>query len=166
MHREVLRLTRAYESKGILVDANLFLLLAVGLVDRALIQRCKRTKQYSPQEFDLLSRYLAQFKQRVTTPNVLTEVSNLAGCLSGNQKDRTFAAFSRIIANLREEYLPSGDLARQSEFLRFGLTDAAVISVAKGRFLLLTDDFCLAQYYSSKGGDVINFNHLRALAWS
>ena len=46
-------------------------------------------------------------------------------------------------------------------FPRFGLTDTAILLAAKGKYLVLTDDFPLAQYLQTEAIDVINFNHVR-----
>ena len=46
-------------------------------------------------------------------------------------------------------------------FPRFGLTDTAILRAARREYLVLTDDFRLAQYLGSRNIDVINFNHLR-----
>lgn len=46
--------------------------------------------------------------------------------------------------------------------MRFGLTDAAILAVALGGYLVLTDDFRLAGYMESRALPVLNFTHLRA----
>lgn len=165
MMPEVARLTVAYESKGVFVDTNLFLLLLVGSADRNLIMSFKRTRQYVPEDFDLLVDFLSRFRLLVTTPSVLTEVSNLAGQLGEASRAPVFLKFSAIIARHLKEFRESKVIAEQRGFVRFGLTDASIVSIVKDRFLLLTDDFRLAQYYAHTGGDVINFNHIRVLAW-
>jgi hypothetical protein len=38
--------------------------------------------------------------------------------------------------------------------------------LVKNRYLLLTDDFRLSQYFASAGGDAINFNHIRTASWN
>ncbi len=46
-------------------------------------------------------------------------------------------------------------------FPKFGLTDTGIVHSARGRFLVLTDDFRLAGYLQRQGIDVVNFNYLR-----
>ncbi len=40
--------------RSALLDTNLFLLLIVGLYDKKLIEKHKRTKAFTPEDFDLL----------------------------------------------------------------------------------------------------------------
>ena len=49
--------------RQIVIDANLLVLLVVGLTDRALIAKHKRTKTFEPEDFDLLTRLLAGYDQ-------------------------------------------------------------------------------------------------------
>ena len=49
------------------------------------------------------------------------------------------------------------------EFVRFGLTDAGVIYLTRGKYLVPTiSDW---QYLQSTGVDTINFNHIRFAYW-
>jgi hypothetical protein len=157
-------LTTRYSSRGVFVDTNLLLLLFVGNLDPRLILTCKRTRSFSEDDYRTLCRYLSHFKRRITTPNVLTEVSNLASALGDNS--RFFeSVFSPALDVLSEEYVPSRNLSESKTLAKFGLTDAGILKLAKGKFLLLTEDFALAQYFESIGGHAINFNHIRPLGW-
>lgn len=156
-----------YSKAGILVDTNILLLRFVGSVDRRLIERFKRTRDrgFEASDYELLTNFLALFESRiVTTPHILTEVSNLAGQL-GQQKQRFFAYFAKGISQLIEHCEPSKNLAQVESFAKFGLTDTAIIDLVKGQFLVLTEDFRLSNYLSKQGVDVINFNHLRLASW-
>jgi hypothetical protein len=105
--------------------------------------------------------YLRNFGSLVTTPNVLTEVSNLASGLGGQCQKFFETVFRKAISVLRECYVPSNSVANASHFPKLGQTDSAILSLVKGKYLLLTDDFRLAQYFQKIGGDVVNFNHIR-----
>jgi len=150
-----------YKGKGLLIDTNLLLLLFVGLHSPKGIQRFKRTSQFAPEDFKRLVRVIRLFRHVVTTPSVLTEVSNLLGQLPEVLRLPNFQGFSLVIQDFQEHYLPSRELAQKPSFPRFGLTDAGIVEIANGRFLVLTDDFRLAGYLARRGIDVINFNHLR-----
>jgi len=151
----------AYKAKGLLIDTNLLLLFLVGLHNRKSIQRFKRTSQFIPEDFDCLVGVINLFKQVVTTPSVLTEVSNLLGQLPDGIRLSVFQRFSLGIQNFMEHFTPSLELAQDPCFPKFGLTDAGIVRSAKGKFLVLTDDFRLAGYLEHQGIDVVNFNHLR-----
>jgi hypothetical protein len=159
-------LVERYASRGVLVDSNLLLLLLVGGYDRRLVGRFKRTKQFAPEDYDTLCDSLDVFKCRVTTPNILTEVSNLANGLGPNAEDFFSSTFrNAAVTVLDEHYVPSNKAANCEEIGKFGLTDCAIMSLVKGKYLLLTEDFPLSQYLRSRGGDVVNFNHIRTMNW-
>ena len=133
----------------------------MGLYSRKGIEGFKRTRQFTSEDFDCLARVLQLFKHVVTTPNILTEVSNLLGQLPQGIRRPVFQIVSRVIQAFYEEFTLSRDLAQESCFPMFGLTDTGIVQSAKGKFLVLTDDFRLAGYLAKREIDVINFNHLR-----
>jgi len=49
---------------------------------------------------------------------------------------------------------------------KFGLTDSGIVHLVKDQYLVLTDDLNLVRYLQNQGVDVINFNHIRPLAWN
>ena len=160
-------LIRKYQSKGLLVDTNLLLLFCIGEINPQYIPQCNRTRKYLSEDFDTLTQIMQCFTIVATTPNILTEVSNLANAsnLSGDYAVKFRQIFWQLVPELSEEYQESKQLANHVEILKFGLTDAGIIASVKNRFLVLTDDFPLSQYLQSQGIDVLNFNHVRVLNW-
>lgn len=150
-----------YNRIGILVDANLLLLYFVGQLDPDLVSRFKRTQQFSREDFALLTLLLHRFSKIVTTPNILTEVSNLLGQLTGPHRTGLFAAFAHGITLLDEHYVPSTEASAQDGFTRPGLTDAGICRLVERRFPVLTDDLALAVRLRSLQVDVVNFNDIR-----
>jgi uncharacterized protein YaiI (UPF0178 family) len=65
------------------------------------------------------------------------------------------------ITVLAEADCPANAAVTDPHFRRLGLTDAAIMAVCRGERLLITADAPLAHTFASRGGDVINFNHLR-----
>ena len=115
-------------------------------------------------EPSLVAKLVGRFSSIVTTPNVLTEVSNLSGKLGEMNLPGFRAAFKTKIDVIEEEYCPSRLAASNPAFVKFGLTDAGIASlVSENDFLVLTDDLPLAYWLQSKGADVLNFNHIRFL---
>lgn len=51
------------------------------------------------------------------------------------------------------------------QFTKFGLTDCGILSFARDRYLVLTDDLRFADYLQRQGVDTVNFNNLRVLGW-
>ncbi|HEX8451060.1 MAG TPA: PIN domain-containing protein [Longimicrobium sp.] len=150
-----------YRGSGVLIDTNLLLMYFVGAHDPNEIARFKRTMQFTSGDHDLLVAFIEHFRRIVTTPHILTEVSNLAGQLTDRTRTGVFAALSAGLRLFGEEHTPAAELAEDPAFPRFGITDTAVLREAKGRYLVLTDDFRLSQYLRSEDVDVFNFHHLR-----
>lgn len=162
MNDYFLSIIQRHQRTGVLVDTNLLLLYFVGLFRRDQITQFKRTNIFSVEDFDLLDRLLKQFAQVLTTSHILTEVSNLAGQLSTHFKPDFFTIFAEGITRVDERQVAGKEIAARQEFVRFGLTDTALISLAQKSCLVLTTDFPLANYLQSLGMDVINFNHFRS----
>lgn len=159
----VLELVKKYRDRGLLVDTNLLLLLFIGAFNRDLIGKDKRLAAYAPEDFDALIALMDFFPKRlITTPNVLTELSNLSGHLLQTNFCNVFAS---TVDLLLEEFRPSLEVLSVPEMRRYGLTDGAISVVAKGKYLVLTDDFPLAGQLAKSGVDCINFNHVRTRAW-
>jgi hypothetical protein len=158
-------LVQKYRRKGILVDANLLIGLLVGSFGPEHLHNCRATKKFSPEHYSVLLRLVGQFDLIITTPHILTEVSNLAGSLPDNliQDFRKF--FAQAIAGFSEQTLPAKEIARNQEFPRFGLTDTGIAMVAPGSYLVLTVDLDLYLLLSARRVHVINFNHVLASDW-
>ncbi|MCA1630376.1 MAG: hypothetical protein LC785_04070 [Acidobacteria bacterium] len=155
-----------YKSEGVLIDTNLLLLFFVGLYDPERIPKFKRTATFTVEDFQTLLGFFKFFGKVVTTPNILTEVSNLAGQLPEKLKQSFYPLFAQQLTLLEEHYATSAKLSSTEQFPRLGLTDSGIFDLSQNRYLVLTDDFRLAGYLDSRGIDVINFNHIRPMNWS
>ena len=116
------------------------------------------------EEYDylLLSELLKLFPAWCTTPHVLTEVSNLANQLPDWKKASWAELFSRRIQLIPELFEDSSQIASDASAIRFGLTDAALISLAKTH-LVLTVDWPLTGFLESRNLAVLNLNHLKGI---
>ncbi len=161
----VTELIGRYKTKGLLIDTNLLLLYFIGMYDPDRIRRFKRTMAFTIDEFLLLARVFESFDKIITTPNILTEVSNFSGQLPRELHSFFFSNFSTCILTLEERYIESGAISTSAHFNKFGLTDSGIVETVKGNYLVLTDDLALFGYLSNLGIDAINFNHIRTLAW-
>jgi hypothetical protein len=160
---------KKYLGKSVLLDSNLLLVFVSGQLGQGIFQKFKRIQDYSISDYQLLVRFLSAFKRLITTPHILTEVSNLANSLPQNYKPEWYANFASLIASqekdamILEKWIPAAELSRGPEFIAFGITDAALGRLA-AEALVVTEDFRLAGYLQSQGIDVLNFHHLRTLA--
>ncbi|MBU1753132.1 hypothetical protein KKG56_04655, partial [bacterium] len=71
-------LLQKHKNRGIVVDANLLLVYFLGSFNPQLILQYKRTKIYTLEDFYVLCQFIKYFDRLITTPNILTEVSNLS----------------------------------------------------------------------------------------
>ena len=160
-------LVNKYKPKGILVDTNILILWVVGSANPQMISKFSRTKQFKIEDYRVLVRILASFSKIVTTPNVLTEVSNLmVKDIKGNELSKCFAKLAEALSTealikLEEYYVESCIITRINKISNFGLTDCGILELARNRYLVLTDDSKLAEYLQGSDVDTINFNYIR-----
>lgn len=154
-----------YRRKGILVDSSLLVVYLIGRFDRKQLANCRAIKSsFTFKEYDLLASFIGQCEPLITTPHVLTEVSNLAGKLPTSLHHRFRKFFRQVIEALFEERIPAVEIASDDTFIKFGLADSAIAKIAPGRYLILTEDAALSGFLHRKGVDVINFSHYRIAA--
>ena len=157
---------RFLSARSILLDSNLLVLQIVGSLDRTLIGRHKRTRAFTEEDFVLLTRLLEGKTAIVTTPNILTEVSNLL--LSGrkDRRDEALMGFLRqLVELLDEQYVQSETASALDCFSRLGLTDSALVTGCDGGTVLLTTDLGLYLEATRRDLFAFNFNHIREGAW-
>jgi hypothetical protein len=147
--------------RSIVIDANLLVLLVVGLVDKQLISKHKRTRSFELADFELLVNFLTNFDEIVVTPNVMTEVSNLASQIAEPAHTEIRQQLAKMTGLQREEYCSSADAVKHSDFLRLGLTDCALLQVIQTHTPFVTVDLDLYLSAASVNNNVTNFNHLR-----
>jgi hypothetical protein len=150
--------------KRLLLDANLLVLLVVGLHDPALVPAHRRTRTFSVEDYDALTRVLANYDQIVVTPNILTEASNLLGHGDDKLSIRLSSILSSLIDQADERYVTSAHACTVGEYPRLGLTDAGILESVSGDLPLLTADLGLYVAAASKvPNGSFNFNHMRHL---
>ena len=154
-------IAKLLSSKGLLVDTNLLVLLVIGALNPDQISDHKLTSKYSAVDYRLLKSFVDQFKLVVTTPNILTETSNLLGgyVYRGQQ---ALAVLERIAQFTHEVFYDSLLTMRghSTSYLKFGLSDSVIHRVAKDNYTILTDDLRLCAYLQGRGLTAINFSNL------
>ncbi len=155
-------LFKKYRQKWIVIDTNILLLWFVGNVNRARISKFNRTEKFTPEDYDLLNNILYSFQRIVTTPNIMTEVNSLINKIGEPERSQCLSTLSDIVNHKIDEfYLETSQVVKMDNFTKFGLTDCGIINLAKDKYLVLTDDFKLANCLSTLEIDNINFNHIR-----
>lgn len=146
---------------ALFIDTNLLLVLLVGALDPEHVERFKRTRAYTRADYALLLAFAGGYRRLLTTPNILTEVSNLLGQLGEPLRRRALLALGALTATLEERYLASETLVVDPSFPALGLADTSIIAAASEGVTVLTEDLALYLRLASTGVDVVNFNHLR-----
>lgn len=149
-------------SKGLLIDTNLLVLLIIGALGPEQIGKHKLTSKYVVEDYDLLTSFVDQFKQITTTSTILTEASNL---LEGYAyKGQEALVLLRRIVEVADELVfdsISTMTVYSKSYVKFGLSDATIHRVAQEKYLILTDDLRLCAYLQGLELIAINFNNLR-----
>jgi len=157
-----------HAGKSVLLDSNLLLVFLSGLLGTHVFHRFKRISDYTIRDYELLVRLLGCFTVLLTTPHILTEVSNLANSLKGPYKRDWYLNLATLIgseqgpAGLREKWIPATELAGMPEFVAFGITDAALAKLSS-EALVITEDYRLSGALKGKGTPVLNFGDLRKM---
>lgn len=153
-------------TRQLILDANLLVLLVVGLTDKRLVRSHKRLSKYVEADFDLLQNVAETFQSILLTPHILTEASNLVRLSPGNLRDRFSETLARVIRATREETVQGVNAVQNRHYRRLGLTDVTLLSrLADGHEVaLLTDDFDLYKAALDDGLNAHNFTHLQVEA--
>lgn len=155
-----------YLNKGILLDTGPLVLLIAGLYDQDFIERHKPTRnKFLKQDYASLMVVLDGFKTIVTTPHILTEVSNLLGQAPEQITPKLLALLAQFVNGMEEKFIPCKDFAGKDFFPKCGVADSCVLEDTSGEYLIVTIDWPLSQRLEKMGRDVFNFNRVRSLGW-
>lgn len=155
MNEYFLGLFTKYRKSGVLIDTNILLLFIVGSLNPDLIPKVSRTANFSFQDFQIVEKTIDFFDNKITTPHILTEVSNL---IDRVEIQDAFRSYVEIVV---EQFIESSRVITNEMFSKFGLTDAAILELSKDSYLVLTDDGPLLGLLENKGVDAISLNMLR-----
>jgi len=158
MNDYLLKLIQKYKQKGLLVDTNILLLYIVGIVNVDLIRNFSRTANFTENDFYLVEKFINFFDVNITTPHILTEVSDLLG----NRRELQLA-LRKYIEPIEEKFLESKQITRTKTFLQFGLADTAITETAKNSYLVVTDDNPLFGYLVNQKIDAVNLDQIRMI---
>jgi len=162
MNNQINLIISQHKNKVAVIDTNLLLVYLVGCIDPQMINKFKKTNsRYCVEDFDILENIIRKFNKFATTPNILTEVSNLGGQLKNNAKKKFFILLAQFIQKIPEKYIRSSEISKDEHFIKFGITDRGLLELAKTEHLIITDDFKLSSFCNNQGLYSINFNHLR-----
>lgn len=149
---------------GYFIDTNLLVLLVVGSVGRELIEKHRRLREYSAEDYEILIKLLGRVERVYVTPNTLTETSNLLAQHRDPERSRFFDRLRHIIHESNEVVVASAHASSNSAFNRLGLTDAALLEAVSPETPLVTVDLKLYLAAIASGREAaLNFSHYRNL---
>ncbi len=150
--------------EGYFVDAQLLVLFTVGRVNRDIIAKHRRLQAYSIEDFELLVSLVGPTQRLLVTPNTLTEASNLLAQHGEPERSVLLEGLRVLIEDGEEVVVASATAAANSEFLRLGLADAALLEAATVETPVLTADLGLYLAAVAKAPEsAVNFTALRDL---
>ena len=138
----------------VVIDANLLVLLVVGAVDRRLVGKHRRVKNFTLEDYDLLLDLLQETPHPVVvTPNTLTEVSNLIE----DRQDRRFLRQLKEFIEVSEEVVVASSVASNNRaYEQLGLSDAVILElVSVDRLLITTDDALYQAAMATQGSEAV-----------
>lgn len=154
-------------SSNLLLDTNLLLLLFIGGKDASLIPKTRTLSAFVQDDYYLLSDVIDYnaFTRLITTPHIMTEVSNLLGKERQDIMEMGRDAMTEFLSKCTEHTDSSAVLVIEPEFKRLGLTDVAIAVASKLSAFVLTADLALYLHINSLGLEAENFNHIRQGSW-
>jgi hypothetical protein len=147
----------------LVVDANLLVLIVVGSLAPERIERFARTKKYTGDDFNLAREFIARFRWTVTTPHILSQVSDLLQFqrVHGDLGAAIIATLRHIYATTHELQVPARNLAREPSYPEIGLADCSIMDAASRGCTIFSDDLALHNVALSRGYKSINFTEHR-----
>lgn len=151
--------------KKLLIDTNLLILFMVGSFDKGKIRSFPLLQKYTVDDYELLLNFINMFRFIVTTPHILTELSNLSKKdVHDPLRDTFFKFLSSGLLRLLEISEPFSNYIDCEEFSRIGLTDTFIKYISETNdFYVLTDDLELVNLLWSRNIEATNFNNIRYL---
>lgn len=144
---------------GVLLDANVLLLWLMHLAAPHFVGTWKKTVQFTPAHVVLLEQVVKGARRLVTTPHVLTEVTNHAIGMPTAIGSLYWAQLRRFIELARERTVQARVAAREPDFALLGLSDTAQAVLRRARPVVVTVDAPLTAALERRGLAFINLNH-------
>lgn len=145
----------------IALDTNLAILLAVGATDTGYISKHKRLRPFDETDFAILDELIGLSAGVVWCPNVLSETSNLVRYVNDPIRSEVAVTLKRLIETWTETVIGSRTAASRDEYVRLGLGDTVLLTLAANGATLLTDDLDLHHAALAAGHQSVNFNEFR-----
>lgn len=152
--------------KKVVIDANVLILFLVGGIDETIdkinIKKVKATKSFTNNDYKTLINVLDPFESFITTPNILTEISNLIFKEKFYFREKILNYLSVLLTEgyILEEVIESKIVCSDHSLNYLGLTDVSIIKISEERLGVITKDLPLYNELIKRDVPVLNFNYL------
>ena len=136
----------------------------MGTYERGLVERFKRTRGYTRNDFDLLVQFLAG-RRVIATPGVLAEVSNMAMQLRREEFNRLVERNIDGLRRMGEIHVAKDIVIEAPEFRKVGATDTSLLLAARENdWEILTSDHPLCSRCRNEGIEATHMMELQTRA--
>ncbi|MDR1420491.1 MAG: hypothetical protein LBI86_08975, partial [Treponema sp.] len=113
------------------------------------IKNYTRNSLYTKDDYYLLLNILSNFDRIITSPNILTEVDNILNRITGEDKYKYLILVKTIYKQSMEKYIKTEFVSQNWFFDTLGITDSAILMMAKESELLISGDSSLCDHAKS-----------------
>jgi hypothetical protein len=135
--------------RDVIIDTNIFILFLAGQINENRIENYTRNSLYTKEDYYFLLNILSNFDRIITSPNILTEVDNILNRITGEDKYRYLLLVKTIYKQTIEKYIKTETVSQNWFFGALGITDSAILMMAKESELLISGDSSLCDYAKS-----------------
>ncbi len=150
-------------ARSLLLETNLLLFYLVAQVDLTLLQSFKRVSNLKTSDLQPLRDLVEAFSLLVTTPHILTEVSNFIDQAPQHWRLRLIDALRSFVVDSPEYFEASRVLVNKREFAQLALADVSLLSLSHTA-VIATLDYELFQRIAVAGGQAVHLDHVRGEA--
>lgn len=136
--------------QAIILDTSPLLQILVGLYNPKKLDKVGITEN----QFGHLISYIQQFSERLITPHILAEMSNLAKKRLKDDFPEFMKFIVKFLRDLNEQQIEKEDIIQSDnikQVIDFGITDTAISLASTTKRLIITADSPFFQYcYNNK----------------
>jgi predicted nucleic acid-binding protein len=135
--------------RDVIIDTNIFILFLAGQINENKIKNYTRNSLYTKEDYYFLLNVLSNYDRIITSPNILTEVDNILNRITGEDKYKYLLLVKAIYKQTMEKYIKTEEVSQNWFFDTLGITDSAILMMAKESELLISGDSSLCDYAKS-----------------
>jgi hypothetical protein len=155
-----------FKIRGMLIDTSLLLLLILGSFDINQVGMHKLDR-FTLSDFKLLKKLITSFGGPMfVTTNILTEVCNHSDNFNKRRQEKFYQYLFEWVGVYTDKPMPLKLIIESNNqaFLKFGLTDATIVDLAREGVYIVTVDLDLYHYLANVNYEmVMNFTHYQDL---